>query len=83
MAKSMKAGSKKPPSRAVAKSAGAKPLTSVAKTIHKGGLHKSLGIPQGEKIPKAMIAKAAKEGGKIGKQARLAETFARFRKGKK
>lgn len=42
---------------------------------HKGGLHKSLGVPQGKKIPKAKIAAAAKRGGRVGKQARLAETL--------
>ena len=52
-----------------------------ASHIKKGGLHKSLGVPMGKKIPKAKIAKAAKRGGKVGKQARLAETFAKMRKG--
>ena len=49
--------------------------------IKKGGLHRSLGVPMGKKIPKSKIAKAAKRGGKVGRQARLAETFARMRKG--
>ena len=49
--------------------------------IKKGGLHKSLGVAAGKKIPKSKIAKAAKRGGKVGKQARLAETFAKMRKG--
>lgn len=44
--------------------------------MHKGGLHESLGIPQGEKIPQDRIAAAAKRPGKVGKQARLAEVFA-------
>ena len=43
--------------------------------IHKGGLHKSLGIPQGEKIPVSKIKAAASKGGKVGKQARLALAF--------
>ena len=49
--------------------------------IKPGGLHKSLGIAAGKKIPKSMIATAAKKGGKIGKQARLAQTFGKMRKG--
>ncbi len=48
--------------------------------IKKGGLHKSLGIAADKKIPAAKIAKAAKQSGKVGKQARLAQTFAKMRK---
>jgi hypothetical protein len=44
-------------------------------TKNKGGLHKSLGVAQGKKIPKGKIVAAAKKGGKVGKQARLAETL--------
>jgi hypothetical protein len=50
--------------------------------IKKGGLHKSLGIPQGQKIPKSTLEAAAQRPGKVGKQARLAETFAKVRPGK-
>jgi hypothetical protein len=51
---------------------------------NKGGLHKSLGVPEKDKIPKKRIAAAAKKGGKVGKQARLAETLMGFHhKGKK
>lgn len=60
-----------------------KPLSKIAKSMHKGGLHESLGIPAGQKIPKSKIASAAKKPGLVGKQARLAETFAKFRKGGK
>lgn len=49
-------------------------------TKNKGGLHKSLGIPSGEKIPAKKIAAAAKLPGKVGKQARLAETLSKLRK---
>ena len=49
--------------------------------IKSGGLHKSLGIAPGKKIPKSKIAKAAKKG-KVGRQARLAKTFAKMRKKK-
>lgn len=45
-----------------------------------GALHKSLGVPQGEKIPKAKIAKAAQAGGKLGQRARFAQTLAKLRK---
>lgn len=57
-----------------------KPLAKIASTMHKGGLHESLGVPAGKKIPKAKIETAAKKPGKVGKQARLAETFAKYRK---
>ena len=38
-----------------------------------GGLHRSLGVPEGQPIGKKRIAKAASQGGKVGKQARLAQ----------
>jgi len=47
-------------------------------TKNKGGLHKSLGVPQGKKIPAKKIAAAAKKKGKVGKQARLARTLKSF-----
>jgi hypothetical protein len=47
---------------------------------NKGGLHRSLGVPEGQKIPKGKIAKAASQGGKVGKQAKLAQTLAGLRK---
>ncbi len=46
----------------------------------KGALHRALGIPVGKPIPQAMLAKAAKEPGKIGQMARLAETLEGFHK---
>jgi hypothetical protein len=42
---------------------------------NKGGLHRSLGVPEGQKIPAGKVAAAAKRGGKVGKQARLAQTL--------
>ena len=42
---------------------------------HPGALHKELGVPQGQKIPAAKLAEAAKKGGTEGKRARLAETL--------
>jgi hypothetical protein len=47
--------------------------------IQKGGLHKSLGVPMGQNIPPAAINAAASKPGKVGKQARLAKTYAKFR----
>lgn len=47
--------------------------------IQKGGLHRVLGVPEGEKIPAARIAAAARKGGRLGKMARLAQTFAKMR----
>ena len=49
---------------------------------HPGALHRELGVPQGKKIPKSKIDKAAKSGGKLGQRARLAETLGKMRKGK-
>ena len=51
-------------------------------TQNKGGLHRSLGIPEGQKIPKAKIAAAAKKGGKVGKQAKLAQTLSKMHRKK-
>lgn len=42
---------------------------------HKGALHEDLGVPQGEKIPAAKLAAAAKKPGKVGQRARFAETL--------
>lgn len=43
---------------------------------HPGALHKSLGVPQGEKIPAKKLAKAEhSENPKLAKRARLAETL--------
>jgi hypothetical protein len=52
----------------------------ISGTIKKpGALHEELGIPQGKKIPKAKLAKAAKASGKLGKRAREAETLSKFK----
>ena len=45
-----------------------------------GALHKDLGVPEGKKIPAKKLAAAAKEGGTVGKRARLAETLKGFKK---
>ena len=44
-------------------------------TRNKGGLHRSLGIPEGKPIPAGKLAAAATKGGRVGKQARLARTL--------
>lgn len=51
--------------------------------IKKGALHRQLKIPVGKKIPIAVLRKAAKAKGKLGKRARLALNFRRFRRRKK
>ncbi len=47
-----------------------------------GALHKSLGVPQGKKIPAKKLSAAAEKGGKLGQRARLAETLKGMRIGK-
>lgn len=43
---------------------------------HPGALHKSLGVPQGEKIPAKKLEKAAhSDNPTLAKRARLAETL--------
>ena len=44
-------------------------------TRKKGALHKALHVPEGEKIPESKLKAAEKKGGKVGKEARLAETL--------
>lgn len=46
-----------------------------------GQLHRDLGVPQGKKIPRSLIDRAAKRGGKVGQRARFAETLRGFRRG--
>jgi hypothetical protein len=48
---------------------------------HPGGLHRSLGIPQGQRIPPYLIAQAAKRKGRVGQQARLAQTLGKMHRG--
>lgn len=47
---------------------------------HPGALHEKLHVPKGEKIPAKKLAKAAKAGGALGREARLAETLKGFKK---
>lgn len=50
-------------------------------TKNKGGLHKSLGVPAGKKIPASKISKAThSKNPTIKKQANLAKTLSKLRK---
>ena len=52
-------------------------------TKNKGGLHRSLGVPEGKKIPAKKIEKAEhSKNPKIKKEAVLAETLSKLRKKK-
>lgn len=53
---------------------------AMSKPGAKGGLHRSLGIPEGEKIGPKRIEAAAKRPGKVGKEARLAENMGATRR---
>jgi len=56
----------------------------IAKAIKRpGALHRALKVPKGKKIPVARIKAAAKKGGRLGRQARLALTLRGFRKRRK
>jgi hypothetical protein len=46
----------------------------------KGKLHKALGVSPGKKIPKSKIKAAEKKPGKVGREARLADTLSKLRK---
>lgn len=49
-------------------------------TKNKGALHRALGVPEDQKIPAKRLAAAAKLPGKVGREARLAETLGKLRK---
>ena len=46
-----------------------------------GALRESLGVKPGKPIPAGKLAKAAKQPGKMGQRARLAQTLKGFKKG--
>lgn len=54
--------------------------SALSKKGSKGKLHRKLGIPEGKKIPESKIKSSEKKGGKIGKEAHLAETLKKLRK---
>ena len=47
--------------------------------IKKGALRKELGVKKDHNIPEKALEEAAKKPGKLGKQARLAETFKKMK----
>ena len=47
-----------------------------------GALHRALGVPQGQKIPASKVAAAAKKSGRVGQEARFAQTLSKLRKKK-
>ena len=49
-------------------------------TKNHGALHRALGVPEGEKIPDSKIRAAENQPGKVGKEARLAETLKHLHK---
>ena len=50
---------------------------------HKGALHRSLGVPEGKKIPAKKLKKAAKsKSPKVRKEVVLAKTLSKLRKKK-
>lgn len=52
----------------------------IAGAIKKPGqLHRDLGVPQGQKIPKSKIEAAEKKGGKVAQRAHLAETLGKMK----
>lgn len=58
----------------------AKKKLNISKAIKKPGqLHRDLGVPQGEKIPKSKIKAAAKKKGKVGQRARFALLLEKLR----
>ncbi len=53
-----------------------------AATKNKGGLHRALGVPAGQKIPAKKLAKAEhSKNPKVRKEANLAKTLKGFHKG--
>jgi hypothetical protein len=53
----------------------------IADAIKKpGALRASMGVKKGETIPAAKLAAAAKEPGKMGQRARLAQTLKKMKK---
>ena len=61
---------------------GGEPKKWVQGAIKKPGqLHRDLGVPEGEKIPKSKIKAAEKGGGKVAKRAQLADTMSKWKDG--
>lgn len=45
-----------------------------------GALHRALGVPQGQRIPLAQIEQASHAPGRLGREARFAQTLASLNK---
>ncbi len=62
---------------------GGKPKKWIAGAIkHPGALHRELGVPEGEKIPKSKIKSAENsDNPKLAKRAQLADTMSKFKDG--
>ena len=56
-----------------------KVLSEVADHTYRGGLHRSLGIPLGHKIPAGMLAVKPGDSTKVKRQKNLAKTYAKYR----
>jgi len=50
-------------------------IAGAVKPENKGALHRALGVPEGVKIPATKLKAAASKPGKVGMQARLAQTL--------
>ena len=57
-------------------------IKSAINPAHKGMLHRMLGVAMDRKIPAAKLNAAAKQGGALGRRARLARTLRGFHHGK-
>lgn len=55
---------------------------AAATAKNKGALRKKLGAKKGKSIPSKKLNAAAKKGGKIGKEARLAKTLRKMKRKK-
>jgi hypothetical protein len=56
-----------------------RPLTEVSEHTEKGGLHRSLGIPEGHKIPAGDLSPSPSDSTKVKRQKALARTYAKHR----
>ena len=53
----------------------------ISKAIKRpGALHRALGVPEGQKIPAKKIEAATHKGGRLARQANLAQTLSKMRK---
>lgn len=60
-----------------------KPLSNVAKKTEKGGLHRALGIPEGQKIPLSKEQPKPGDSTKVKREKALARTYNKYRPGGK